>query len=601
MESTLLNLGRLTTTASSTAAASLARNATTAAAASSSVLAQVHSQSQPALLQSQPASPSDSLPSGQHRHLHVHHKHATSSSHHHHAARHMNHSHPDLQSHAATASVSAATNDAKRPLRWSRSMHLTVPLYRHALGQCRNSVRSARAVVAFIKPATPKNVSIEHTLIPRRADVLKLLPGGHSAAAVDGPCASDSDGHVKAEWLTWTEPEAADHQTDATAPPTPLSDKIVLYIHGGAFVMSSAEGHRPITWRVAQQCNARVLSVDYRLAPEHPFPYPLQDVISAYLHLIDPPAASDGTPATPVRPDQIVVMGDSAGGGLAISLALWLRDNGFPLPAALVGLSPWLDLTHSQPSFRLNTNDYLPLHSADPAWIVPNKRSHYYTTHDSLNTHPLVSPLFARDLAARPLPPMLLHIGEQERLRDETLLFATKTVRHSPVRVEVFDDQVHVFQAFAGLGEEAANHSLARIGDFVKSLASPMPPSTDTTPHASSDGHSRTPAAAVPLESMAEIVRITADKEVVDIGIQGARDMVDNGRRQLEDTARLMASTAQSSSNGHRTSDPTVGHGRTPPKRMSFASLFPFMQTVGKPISSAAAMSVATLPFHRLV
>ncbi|KAI8924348.1 Alpha/Beta hydrolase protein [Entophlyctis helioformis] len=554
MESTLLNLGRLTTTASSTAAASLARNATTAAAASSSVLAQVHSQSQPALLQSQPASPSDSLPSGQHRHLHVHHKHATSSSHHHHAARHMNHSHPDLQSHAATASVSAATNDAKRPLRWSRSM----------CPRC----------VAFIKPATPKNVSIEHTLIPRRADVLKLLPGGHSAAAVDGPRASDSDGHVKAEWLTWTEPEAADHQTDATAPPAPLSDKIVLYIHGGAFVMSSAEGHRPITWRVAQQCNARVLSVDYH-------------VISAYLHLIDPPAASDGTPATPVRPDQIVVMGDSAGGGLAISLALWLRDNGFPLPAALVGLSPWLDLTHSQPSFRLNTNDYLPLHSADPAWIVPNKRSHYYTTHDSLNTHPLVSPLFARDLAARPLPPMLLHIGEQERLRDETLLFATKTVRHSPVRVEVFDDQVHVFQAFAGLGEEAANHSLARIGDFVKSLASPLPPSTDTTPHASNDRHSRTPAAAVPLESMAEIVRITADKEVVDIGIQGARDMVDNGRRQLEDTARLMASTAQSSSNGHRTSDPTVGHGRTPPKRMSFASLFP--------------MSVATLPFHRLV
>ncbi|KAL2918118.1 hypothetical protein HK105_202532 [Polyrhizophydium stewartii] len=199
------------------------------------------------------------------------------------------------------------------------------------------------------------------------------------------------------------------------------------------------------------------MPVDYRLAPEHPFPQPLEDVISAYLHLLESYSA-----------EQIVVMGDSAGGGLAISLVLWLRENDRPMPRAVVGLSPWLDLTHSQPSFRLNEQDYLPADSRDPAWIRPGRRSHYYVAHDSQLTHALVSPLFARDVAGRPLPPMLLHVGEQERLRDETLHFALHTVRSSPVAVEMFEDQVHVFQAFAGLGERAAAQSLERIGRFVR-------------------------------------------------------------------------------------------------------------------------------------
>src|SRR6266542_6266813 len=112
-------------------------------------------------------------------------------------------------------------------------------------------------------------------------------------------------------------------------------DRHVLYLHGGGFVTGSSSLYRHLTWRLAAAARARLLSVDYRLAPEHPFPAALEDAVAAYRWLL-----ADGADAR-----QIAVMGDSAGGALAFAMLLKLRDEGLPLPAAAVGLSPWVDLS----------------------------------------------------------------------------------------------------------------------------------------------------------------------------------------------------------------------------------------------------------------
>ncbi|KAJ3056282.1 hypothetical protein HK097_007494 [Rhizophlyctis rosea] len=219
---------------------------------------------------------------------------------------------------------------------------------------------------------------------------------------------------------------------------------------------------------MGKYCRARVLSVDYRLAPEYTFPIPLNDVISAYLSLIQPPADS-GEPA--YRPEQIIFMGDSAGGGLALACALWLRDDSrFPMPGGLVLFSPWLDLTHSLPSWRLNNPfDYLPDASTDPKHITTT-RSHYYISHNQDLKNPYVSPLFATTHHKHPLPPILIQCGDAEKLRDESIVFTTDVMKHQQnVQLELYEDMVHVFQMWAGV-EAIAKYALKRAGAWVLRL-----------------------------------------------------------------------------------------------------------------------------------
>lgn len=109
------------------------------------------------------------------------------------------------------------------------------------------------------------------------------------------------------------------------------SKRIVLYLHGGAYVVSSPRAHRAISTTLCQLSDTPVLSVDYRLAPDHPFPLALHDAISAYLNLIKS-----------YRPQNVVLAGDSAGAGLCFSLALWLRDNSYDLPGGIVAIAPWV-------------------------------------------------------------------------------------------------------------------------------------------------------------------------------------------------------------------------------------------------------------------
>src|SRR6266404_9172253 len=132
--------------------------------------------------------------------------------------------------------------------------------------------------------------------------------------------------------------------------------RYIMFLHGGGFIAGSPSLYRNLTWRVASAARARVLSVDYRLAPEHPFPAALDDAVAAYRWLLAEGAA----------PQQVAVMGDSAGGGLALSLLLRLRDEGVPLPAAAVALSPWTDLAMTGRSFTANAGAD-PLLSAEQA------------------------------------------------------------------------------------------------------------------------------------------------------------------------------------------------------------------------------------------
>ena len=184
-------------------------------------------------------------------------------------------------------------------------------------------------------------------------------------------------------------------------------DRHILYLHGGGFVTGSSSLYRHLTWRLATAGRARLLSVDYRLAPEHPFPAALEDAVAAYRWLL-----ADGADSR-----RIAVMGDSAGGNLAFAMLLKARDEGLPLPAAAVGLSPWLDLALASPSFRLNA-EADPILNADEA---PSLVEYYLAGADP--RMPYASPLYG-DPAG--LPPTLLQVGSDEILRDDSVRMAEK-------------------------------------------------------------------------------------------------------------------------------------------------------------------------------
>ncbi|KAI0031668.1 hypothetical protein K488DRAFT_51609 [Vararia minispora EC-137] len=137
-------------------------------------------------------------------------------------------------------------------------------------------------------------------------------------------------------------------------------EPVMLYVHGGGYFFGSINTHRYQIIRYAKKLKGRAFAVNYRKAPQYPWPCPLHDVLAAYFYLTDPPP---GSPHKPVSPSKIVIAGDSAGGSLCLSALIVLRDMGVPMPAGAVLISPWVDLTHSMPSVMTNTKtDIIPLH-----------------------------------------------------------------------------------------------------------------------------------------------------------------------------------------------------------------------------------------------
>lgn len=229
--------------------------------------------------------------------------------------------------------------------------------------------------------------------------------------------------------------------------------RVVLYIHGGAYCYSSAAAQRMISIPLSKYTDARVFAINYRLAPETQFPGPLHDVVSAYMRLTDD---------LQVPPENVIVAGDSAGGGLCLALLLYLRDNEYSMPGGAILFSPWVDLTLSCPSWETNAAyDIVPSPGPDahlhPVVMYLGDGLQRYLT------HPYASPLFGR---FEGLPPLLIQCGEAEVLRDEIELLAHKaSMAGVYVQHEIYEDAVHVFQSFPFLG--LVNAAFASCRDFA--------------------------------------------------------------------------------------------------------------------------------------
>ena len=222
---------------------------------------------------------------------------------------------------------------------------------------------------------------------------------------------------------------------------------IILYLHGGAYALGSVHSHRELIARLVLATNCKALAINYRLAPENPFPAALEDSVQAYTWLL-----SQG-----VEPSQICIAGDSACGGLAIATLFALREHGITLPAGVFCFSPWLDLSLSGDSVSKNMQ-LDPILSGE---ILQKYVNYYIGNHISNN--PLISPLFG-DLQS--LPPIHLQTGRNEILLDDSVHFYEKACQAGvDVTLKIWDDMFHVFQLFSFLPE--TQESMKQVSAFV--------------------------------------------------------------------------------------------------------------------------------------
>ena len=225
-------------------------------------------------------------------------------------------------------------------------------------------------------------------------------------------------------------------------------DAVILYLHGGAYTMGSAAAAAGLASELGRRARTRVVSVDYRLAPEYPYPAALKDAIAAYRGLLE----------SGVEPEDVVIAGESAGGGLAIALVSVLAEHGLPQPACTVVLSPWADLTLSGESVVLKG-------AVDPSVDANGLRrraADYVGSADPRDPH--LSPVFA-DLHGT--APLLVQVGGNEVLLDDATRLAASAARAGvEVTLEVTPDVPHVFQAFAEILEEG-DRALERAGRFI--------------------------------------------------------------------------------------------------------------------------------------
>ena len=237
----------------------------------------------------------------------------------------------------------------------------------------------------------------------------------------------------KAEWLR---------------PTKPVGEGVVLYLHGGAYTSGSCITHRTIAARIAAASGRATLIIDYRLAPEHPFPAGLDDALAVYQALVE----SGKTP--------LALAGDSAGGGLALALVQRLRDQALAMPLALALMSPWTDLTHSSETHqtKASVDPYFPT----PERLVASARA--YAGGTPL-THPMISPHYA-DLSG--FPPMLIHVGEHETLLNDSIWLAQRVQAvGGAAQLKVWPGMWHVWQALGGKMREA-DESIAELGEFLR-------------------------------------------------------------------------------------------------------------------------------------
>ncbi|AOY86987.1 alpha/beta hydrolase [Marinobacter salinus] len=221
---------------------------------------------------------------------------------------------------------------------------------------------------------------------------------------------------------------------------------VVLYLHGGGYVIGSSRTHRGLTGHLARASGCQVVTPDYRLAPEHPFPAALDDAEATYMALLDQGFSNS----------QIAVAGDSAGGGLSVALAMRLKNKGLPLPSSLTVFSPWIDLTQQ----ALYSPEREPVLQA--RWT--EKAAKLYAGAEAL-TNPLISPIFGNFGG---LPPLLIQVGSEEMLLNDAERLASAAQRDDvQTTIQIFNSLWHVFQVHSGQLDRATQ-ALAAAGDHIK-------------------------------------------------------------------------------------------------------------------------------------
>jgi monoterpene epsilon-lactone hydrolase len=239
---------------------------------------------------------------------------------------------------------------------------------------------------------------------------------------------------LNVEWLT-----PKDH----------MDGKLLLYLHGGAYVLGGCDLHRQMVSHIARAGRIRAILPEYRLSPEHKYPAAINDAVGVYRSLLK----------MGLKPQDIIFAGDSAGGGLSVATLLALRDAGDPLPAAAVLLSPFLDVTGSGASMQSRA-DKDPWFRAEDIPIVAD---HYCEPHQ--RRFPLVSPVFAN---VEGLPPMLIQVGDHEILLSDSERLADECVAAGiDVELEVWPEMWHVFQMFTRKMPES-RQAIDKIGRYIQ-------------------------------------------------------------------------------------------------------------------------------------
>jgi monoterpene epsilon-lactone hydrolase len=243
----------------------------------------------------------------------------------------------------------------------------------------------------------------------------------------------DANG-VKAEWII----------ANNAAP-----DRVILYLHGGGYVMGSIDTHRELVARLSKAARARALALDYRLAPEHPFPAAVDDSITAYRWLL----------AQGYKPGRIVVAGDSAGGGLAVSTLLALRDIGAPSPAGAACISPWVDFEAEGESMTSRAAQD-PLVSREMILSI----ARMYLGEKGNLREPLAAPINA---VLNDLPPLFIQVGDAETLLDDSTRLADHAEKAGvDVTLQIWEEMPHVWHLAAPVLAEG-QEAIEKIGEFV--------------------------------------------------------------------------------------------------------------------------------------
>ena len=236
---------------------------------------------------------------------------------------------------------------------------------------------------------------------------------------------------------------------ERVVPQGAVAGRTILYLHGGAYTAGSPRSHRPMVARIAEAARAIAISADYRLGPEHRFPAAVEDATAVYRAIL----------AGGIGPGQLIVAGDSAGGGLALALALSLKAEGLAQPAGIFAISPWADLTQSGASYRTKAE-------TDPMISKAGLDQNALAYLGGLDGHdPLASPVFG-DFEG--VAPVLIQTGSEEALLSDSVTMAD-VLAHArvEVRLEVWPEMIHVFHAWGG-ALQAARRAIRVAGDWME-------------------------------------------------------------------------------------------------------------------------------------